>query len=86
MRSSIGLVLSRRPCAALECHYCLWQEERAESPMVAAVQTTGAVCTAGDAEGWLLLAARQLEQQQQADKTLASVRDWLEAGQRSSWP
>ena len=67
--------LSRRPCAALECRHCLRQEERAdEPPVVAAVQTTG------DAEGWLPLSARQLEQQQRADETLAAVRDWLEEG------
>ncbi|KAK0141568.1 hypothetical protein N1851_021279 [Merluccius polli] len=46
----------------------------------------GAVQTAGDAEGWLPLSARQLEQQQRADETLAAVRDWLEAGRRPSWP
>ena len=33
--------LSRRPCAALECHYCLWQEERAESPMVGSHRRLG---------------------------------------------
>ncbi|KAK0136443.1 hypothetical protein N1851_027445 [Merluccius polli] len=67
--------LSRRPCAALECRYCRRQEERADEPP-----------TAGDAEGWLPLSARQLEQQQRADETLAAVRDWLEAGRRPSWP
>ena len=79
--------LSRRPCAVLECRYCLRQEERVhESPVVAALQTTEADQTIGEAEGWLLLTASQLEQQQRADETLALVRDWLEAGQRPSWP
>ena len=35
--------------------------------MVAALQTTEADQTIGEAEGWLLLTASQLEQQQQAD-------------------
>ena len=60
--------LSRRPCAVLECRYCLRHEERVhESLMVAALQTTEADQTIGEAEGWLLLTASQLEQQQQAD-------------------
>ena len=50
--------LSQRPCAVLECPYCLWQEERAhKSPMVAALQTTEADQTIGEAEGWLFLTA-----------------------------
>ncbi|CAL8295411.1 unnamed protein product [Merluccius merluccius] len=50
----------------------LQAEERAhESPMVAALQTTEADQTIGEAEGWLLLTASQLEQQQRADETLA---------------
>ncbi|CAL8240969.1 unnamed protein product [Merluccius merluccius] len=59
-------------------------EERANKPpVVAAVQTNGAVQTAGDAEGWLPLLACQLEQQQRDDETLAAVRDWLDpAGRR----
>ena len=52
--------------------------------MVAALQTTEAAQTISEAEGWLPLSARQLEQR--ADETLALVRDWLEAGQRPSWP
>ncbi|CAL8397744.1 unnamed protein product [Boreogadus saida] len=73
--------------SVLECRYCLRQEERAnESPMVAALQTTEAAQTIGEAQGWLPLSARQLEQQQRADKTLVLVRDCLEAGQRPSWP
>ena len=44
--------LSRRPCAVLECCYCLRQEEWAhKSPMVAALQTTEADQTIGEAEG-----------------------------------
>ncbi|CAL8290182.1 unnamed protein product [Arctogadus glacialis] len=54
--------------------------------MVAALQTTEAAQTIGEAEGWLPLSARQLEQKQRADETLVLVRDWLEAGQRPSWP
>ena len=34
--------------------------------MVAALQTTEAAQTVGEAEGWLPLSARQLEQQQRA--------------------
>ncbi|CAL8387356.1 unnamed protein product [Gadus morhua 'NCC'] len=49
-------------------------------------KTTEADQTIGEAEDWLLLTASQLEQQQRADETLALVRDWLEAGQRPSWP
>ena len=54
--------------------------------MVAALQTAEAAQTVGEAQGWLPLSARQLEQQQRADESLALVRDWLEAGQRPSWP
>ncbi|CAL8391356.1 unnamed protein product [Arctogadus glacialis] len=53
--------------------------------MVAALQTTEAAQTIGEAEGWLPLSARQLEQQW-ADETLVLVRDWLEAWQLPSWP
>ncbi|CAL8234494.1 unnamed protein product [Arctogadus glacialis] len=81
LRSGVGLDVQQ----ILECRYCLRQEERAhESPM--ALQTTEAAQTIGEAEGWLPLSARQLEQQQRADETLALVRDWLEAGQCPSWP
>ena len=52
----------------------------------AALQTTEADQTIGEAEGWLLLTGSPLEQQQRADETLALVRDWLEAGQHPSWP
>ena len=39
--------------------------------MVAALQTTEADRTIGEAEGWLPLTASQLEQQQRADEALA---------------
>ena len=79
--------LSRRPCAVLECRYCLRQEERAnKSPMVAALQTSKAAQTISEAEGWLPLSARQLKLQQWADDTLTRVTDCLEAGQCPSWP
>ncbi|CAL8287781.1 unnamed protein product [Arctogadus glacialis] len=92
-----GPCVSRGPVSAAfpsletaETVNALWLrsgEERAhESPMVAALQTTEAAQTISEAEGWLPLSARQLEQQQRADETLALVRDWLEAGQRPSWP
>ncbi|KAJ8333691.1 hypothetical protein SKAU_G00410100 [Synaphobranchus kaupii] len=72
--------LSRRPCAALGCRYCQRQEDRSQSErMVAAVQTTD------NGEGWLPLTTPQLKQQQEADETLALVRDWLETERHPEW-
>ena len=72
--------LSRRPCAAVECRYCLRQEARDQT-----VPTVATAKTASDEEGWLPLTTQQLKQKQEADRTLALVGGWLETGRRPKW-
>ncbi|CAI5646298.1 unnamed protein product [Oreochromis niloticus] len=72
--------LSRRPCMAVECRYCLRQEERAQEALgVAAAQATAS------GGGWLPLTPQQLKREQEADATLVQVGAWLEAAQRPDW-
>ncbi|CAI5685713.1 unnamed protein product [Oreochromis niloticus] len=76
----VGAVLSQRPCMAVECRYCLRQEERAQEALgVATAQTTAS------GGGWLPLTTQQLKREQEADTTLGQVGAWLEATQRPDW-
>ncbi|KAL4004005.1 hypothetical protein ACER0C_003718 [Sarotherodon galilaeus] len=72
--------LSRRPCMAVECRYCLQQEERAQEAL--GVATAQATASGG---GWLPLTTQQLKREQEADATLGQVGAWLEAAQRPDW-
>ncbi|CAI5637478.1 unnamed protein product [Oreochromis niloticus] len=72
--------LSRRPSMAVECRYCLRQEERAQEAL--GVATAQATASGG---GWLPLTTQQLRREQEADATLGQVGAWLEAAQRPDW-
>uniref|UniRef100_A0AAZ1X8S4 Gypsy retrotransposon integrase-like protein 1 n=1 Tax=Oreochromis aureus TaxID=47969 RepID=A0AAZ1X8S4_OREAU len=65
--------LSRRPCMAVECRYCLRQEERAQEALW--VATAQATASGG---GWLPLTTQQLKREQEADATLGQGRDLLQ--------
>ncbi|CAI5660323.1 unnamed protein product [Oreochromis niloticus] len=69
-----------RPCMAVECRYCLRQEERAQEAL--GVATAQATASGG---GWLPLTTQQLKREQEADTTLGQVGAWLEAAQRPDW-
>ncbi|KAJ8412372.1 hypothetical protein AAFF_G00127080 [Aldrovandia affinis] len=73
-RHHTNAVLSRRPCAELDCWHCHRQEEKSQvEPEVAAVHTISKA-------GWLPVSPEQLREGQEADGTLQKVRGWLEAG------
>ncbi|CAI5685240.1 unnamed protein product [Oreochromis niloticus] len=69
-----------RPCMAVECRYCLRQEERAQEAL--GVATAQATASGG---GWLPLTAQQLKREQEANATLVQVGAWLEVAQRPDW-
>ncbi|CAI5642673.1 unnamed protein product [Oreochromis niloticus] len=67
---------ARWPCMAVECRYCLRQEERAQEATAQATASGG---------GWLPLTTQQLKREQEVDATLGQVGAWLEAAQRPDW-
>ncbi|CAI5692683.1 unnamed protein product [Oreochromis niloticus] len=76
-QAGLRLNPAKRPCMAVECRYCLRQEERAQEALgVAAAQATAS------GGGWLPLTPQQLKREQEADATLVQVGAWLEAAQR----
>ncbi|CAI5646279.1 unnamed protein product [Oreochromis niloticus] len=86
LRSFLGLAsfyrwfIKGRPCMAVECRYCLRQEERAQEAL--GVATAQATASGG---GWLPLTMQQLKREQEADATLVQVGAWLGAAQRPDW-
>ncbi|CAI5681075.1 unnamed protein product, partial [Oreochromis niloticus] len=86
LQSFLGLAsyyrrfIKGRPCMAVECRYCLRQEERAQEAL--GVATAQATASGG---GWLPLTTQQLKREQEANATLVQVGAWLEAAQRPDW-